>query len=277
MNDTMRLEFMECDTCRAKPGTPELCRGCFHNRTAIYELNGMLKSKQSVRPAQPVIADHPPPEMYQSGLEIDCQCALRSENLDLKSSLTAAQLRLAEVEAERDRLRVLANDWECGAMAANERVAKVADALGLDGKLFEGFGMVNVLASIRAMQAAARQHDELHDAGGANQMSHELLKRMKLYDELLTFVADFYPLTNHSRRMEHFLSEVKELEDAKSPANQQEEAVDCALILFHMLLADGVDPVEAMRSKLAIARRRIEIGEKKPRPFKSPAQPREET
>lgn len=32
------LEFMECDTCRAKAGMPELCRGCLHNRTAIERL-----------------------------------------------------------------------------------------------------------------------------------------------------------------------------------------------------------------------------------------------
>lgn len=30
--------FMECDTCRAKPGTPILCAGCSHNRTRIHNL-----------------------------------------------------------------------------------------------------------------------------------------------------------------------------------------------------------------------------------------------
>ncbi len=36
-------EFMECDTCRAKPGSPTLCRGCLNNRqvigTALTELS----------------------------------------------------------------------------------------------------------------------------------------------------------------------------------------------------------------------------------------------
>lgn len=32
------LEFMECDSCRKKPGSPYLCEGCLHNRNAIYEL-----------------------------------------------------------------------------------------------------------------------------------------------------------------------------------------------------------------------------------------------
>ena len=33
--ENKELEFMECDTCRAKPGSPILCRGCLHNRTAL--------------------------------------------------------------------------------------------------------------------------------------------------------------------------------------------------------------------------------------------------
>jgi hypothetical protein len=30
-------EFMECDTCRAKPGSPTLCHGCLHNRDVISQ------------------------------------------------------------------------------------------------------------------------------------------------------------------------------------------------------------------------------------------------
>jgi hypothetical protein len=36
-------EFMECDTCRAKPGMPDLCHGCLHNREVIFELKRKLK------------------------------------------------------------------------------------------------------------------------------------------------------------------------------------------------------------------------------------------
>lgn len=28
-------DFLECDTCRAKPGSPTLCAGCLHNRALI--------------------------------------------------------------------------------------------------------------------------------------------------------------------------------------------------------------------------------------------------
>lgn len=32
------LEFMECDSCRAKPGSPQLCTGCLNNREVIEKL-----------------------------------------------------------------------------------------------------------------------------------------------------------------------------------------------------------------------------------------------
>jgi len=35
----MNYQFIECDTCAAKPGMPTLCRGCLHNRTVIDRLN----------------------------------------------------------------------------------------------------------------------------------------------------------------------------------------------------------------------------------------------
>jgi len=31
-------EFMECDICRQKPGSPYLCIGCLHNRKVINRL-----------------------------------------------------------------------------------------------------------------------------------------------------------------------------------------------------------------------------------------------
>ncbi len=39
-----KTSFMECDTCRAKPGSPTLCLGCLHNREAI----GLLSKKPSL-------------------------------------------------------------------------------------------------------------------------------------------------------------------------------------------------------------------------------------
>lgn len=32
------VEFIECDTCAAKSGSPQLCKGCLNNRTAIGRL-----------------------------------------------------------------------------------------------------------------------------------------------------------------------------------------------------------------------------------------------
>lgn len=34
--------FVECDTCHAKPGSPTLCAGCFHNRDLIEKLTGRM-------------------------------------------------------------------------------------------------------------------------------------------------------------------------------------------------------------------------------------------
>jgi hypothetical protein len=33
-------EFVECDACRVKPGSPTLCRGCLSNRALIEKLTG---------------------------------------------------------------------------------------------------------------------------------------------------------------------------------------------------------------------------------------------
>jgi predicted amidophosphoribosyltransferase len=35
--------FMECDTCRAKSGTPLLCEGCRHNLSLIGRMRGCLQ------------------------------------------------------------------------------------------------------------------------------------------------------------------------------------------------------------------------------------------
>jgi hypothetical protein len=51
--------FIECDTCRAKPGSPTLCWGCLHNRQLISwqqgkiaELEGRLEAALHGVPAQ---------------------------------------------------------------------------------------------------------------------------------------------------------------------------------------------------------------------------------
>jgi hypothetical protein len=64
-------EFVECDACRAKPGTPVLCDGCRHNRRLIESLQSTCKNN---------IAHH-------------------------RQVLTAAQARIAELEGENEQLR----------------------------------------------------------------------------------------------------------------------------------------------------------------------------
>lgn len=38
-------EFMECDVCNAKPGMPDLCQPCLHNRWLIGVLKRELQAK----------------------------------------------------------------------------------------------------------------------------------------------------------------------------------------------------------------------------------------
>ncbi len=38
-----KQEFMECQTCRVKPGSPELCTSCLHNRSLVEKLKNDLK------------------------------------------------------------------------------------------------------------------------------------------------------------------------------------------------------------------------------------------
>lgn len=47
MTTKQEREFMECDTCRAKAGSPVLCRGCLHNRDLISKLTAMPHKKKS--------------------------------------------------------------------------------------------------------------------------------------------------------------------------------------------------------------------------------------
>lgn len=48
-------EFLECDECRAKPGSPYLCKGCLHNRTLIAKLKYPPKRKQLTGRPRPTL------------------------------------------------------------------------------------------------------------------------------------------------------------------------------------------------------------------------------
>lgn len=39
----VRAEFVECDTCRAKPGSPALCRECLERRELWYALEELRR------------------------------------------------------------------------------------------------------------------------------------------------------------------------------------------------------------------------------------------
>lgn len=39
--------FRECESCAAKPGAPDLCRACLHNRSTVARLLAALRTAVS--------------------------------------------------------------------------------------------------------------------------------------------------------------------------------------------------------------------------------------
>lgn len=46
---TLESDFVECETCRAKPGMPVLCDGCLRNRQLITLLKRKIKKLKRKR------------------------------------------------------------------------------------------------------------------------------------------------------------------------------------------------------------------------------------
>lgn len=73
-------DFIECDTCRAKPGMPILCNGCLHNRNLIEDLKAMLSlSPKTEKASWPVCPEcqfelRPDAPLY-GGHQKDCSKA----------------------------------------------------------------------------------------------------------------------------------------------------------------------------------------------------------
>ena len=44
---TAESQFVECDTCRAKPGSPTLCAGCLNNRRVIESLSHLRRAQKA--------------------------------------------------------------------------------------------------------------------------------------------------------------------------------------------------------------------------------------
>lgn len=62
----IKTGFIECDTCRAKPGSPALCAGCLHNRRVIstfhHEYNNLKKMIEDI-PGQSWDSEYLPPHV----------------------------------------------------------------------------------------------------------------------------------------------------------------------------------------------------------------------
>lgn len=45
------LEYQECASCAAKPGAPELCPACLHNRVVVEALKAKIEIVEAERDA----------------------------------------------------------------------------------------------------------------------------------------------------------------------------------------------------------------------------------
>ena len=48
MKIDIKEDFVECETCRAKPGSPILCDSCLHNRALISALKSSIKPNRRI-------------------------------------------------------------------------------------------------------------------------------------------------------------------------------------------------------------------------------------
>ena len=61
--ENQEWEFIECDTCKVKPGSPTLCAGCLNNRQAISALSKAREEERSrIKEKLNELANDPPIE-----------------------------------------------------------------------------------------------------------------------------------------------------------------------------------------------------------------------
>lgn len=97
---SISLTFRECDTCASKPGSPQLCVGCLHNRETIARLHNEVARAR-------VLADAP----------------------KLAERVLLAEIHATIEKAKRDApalfVKVFSNDWSTDDGAARlQRVAQ---------------------------------------------------------------------------------------------------------------------------------------------------------
>ena len=44
----MENEYKECKSCSKKPGSPDLCESCLHNRTLMYRLRHKIEDLENI-------------------------------------------------------------------------------------------------------------------------------------------------------------------------------------------------------------------------------------
>lgn len=80
-------EFIECDTCRAKPGSPTLCKGCLHNRGTISRLTEKEELLDSVYERLPPDQKSSPNELPIEELEFKNWMGSEDRDYEIKKKV----------------------------------------------------------------------------------------------------------------------------------------------------------------------------------------------
>lgn len=57
MIKTIQRDFMECESCIKKLGSPILCGSCIHNRSLVSNLNNEISTKSTIIKKQEILID----------------------------------------------------------------------------------------------------------------------------------------------------------------------------------------------------------------------------
>jgi hypothetical protein len=123
MSDISELEFMECDTCRAKLGSPTLCQGCLSNRSTFYEFKRQVEQLQEQLDSEQFLSHGTLSklEAYERILDKDTHIHLYLEEVPIPmytDTLTKEKRdRILQTTGEsEDKVELCAhgvNKWEC--------------------------------------------------------------------------------------------------------------------------------------------------------------------
>lgn len=87
-------EFMECETCNAKPGTPLLCCGCLHNRSLIARQSDEIEELKAERD-----------QLHKTRESLEWEVKRFEDGITASINAKISKVHPEEIKAARDRLK----------------------------------------------------------------------------------------------------------------------------------------------------------------------------